>query len=69
MKLPETYYHSPDVVATSRDLIGKYLFTRIDGELAGGYIVETEAYAGVIDKAAHSFGGRMTPRTQTMYNT
>lgn len=67
MKLPESYYHSPDVVALSRDLIGKYLFTNIDGEIAGGYIVETEAYAGVNDRAAHSYGGKLTPRTQTMY--
>lgn len=67
MKLPESYYHNPDVVTLSRDLIGKYLFTCIDGELTGGYIVETEAYAGVTDKASHAFGGRMTPRTQTMY--
>ena len=35
--------------------------------LAGGYIVETEAYTGINDKAAHSYGGRITPRTQTMY--
>lgn len=67
MKLPEDYYLSNDVVAISRDLIGKYLFTSIDGETTGGYIIETEAYAGIIDKASHSFGGRMTPRTQTMY--
>jgi DNA-3-methyladenine glycosylase len=67
MKLPESYYHNPDVVALSRDLIGKYLFTNIDGNLTGGYIVETEAYAGVNDKAAHSYGGKVTPRTQTMY--
>ena len=67
MKLPETYYQSPDVVALSRDLIGKYLFTSIDGKISGGYIVETEAYAGVVDKASHAYGGRMTPRTQTMY--
>ncbi|MGY4536596.1 DNA-3-methyladenine glycosylase [Mucilaginibacter sp. UYNi724] len=67
MKLPDSYYHNPNVVAISRDLIGKYLFTNIDGELTGGYIVETEAYAGVNDKAAHSYGGRVTPRTQTMY--
>lgn len=67
MKLPEAYYLNPDVVALSRDLIGKYLFTYFDGELTGGYIVETEAYAGVIDKASHSYGGRVTPRTQTMY--
>jgi DNA-3-methyladenine glycosylase len=67
MKLPESYYHKEDAVALSRDLIGKYLFTCINGELTGGYIVETEAYMGITDKAAHSYGGRVTPRTQTMY--
>jgi DNA-3-methyladenine glycosylase len=67
MKLPESYYHNPDAVALSRDLVGKYLFTCIDGELTGGYIVETEAYTGLNDKAAHSYGGKVTPRTKTMY--
>src|ERR1700761_1406702 len=67
MKLPETYYHNTDVVALSRDLIGKYLFTNIDGELTGGYIVETEAYNGVIDRASHAYGNRQTPRTSTMF--
>ncbi|MCO5947536.1 DNA-3-methyladenine glycosylase [Mucilaginibacter flavidus] len=67
MKLPATYYHNPDVVALSRDLIGKYLFTCIDGVFTGGYIVETEAYNGVIDRASHAYGNRLTPRTKTMY--
>jgi DNA-3-methyladenine glycosylase len=67
MKLPESYYHNTDTVALARDLIGKYLFTCIDGELTGGYIVETEAYTGINDKAAHSYGGKVTPRTKTMY--
>lgn len=67
MKLPAAYYHNPDVVALSRDLIGKYLFTCIDGVITGGYIVETEAYNGVIDRASHAYGNRLTPRTKTMY--
>lgn len=67
MKLPEAFYQRNDVLAISRDLLGKYLFTYIDGELTGGYIVETEAYNGVIDKASHAYGNRVTPRTQTMY--
>nr|WP_294942038.1 DNA-3-methyladenine glycosylase [uncultured Mucilaginibacter sp.] len=67
MKLPEEYYLSTDVVALSRDLIGKYLFTCIDGDTTGGYIVETEAYNGIIDKASHSYGNRITPRTKTMF--
>lgn len=67
MKLPASYYQHNDVVKISRDLLGKYLFTNIDGALTGGFIVETEAYAGIIDRASHSYGGRKTPRTQTMY--
>jgi DNA-3-methyladenine glycosylase len=67
MKLPASYYHSNDVIALSRDLLGKYVFTSIDGALTGGYIVETEAYNGVIDKASHAYGNRQTPRTQTMF--
>jgi DNA-3-methyladenine glycosylase len=67
MKLPEAYYHSTDVVALSRDLLGKYLFTYIDGITTGGYIVETEAYNGVVDRASHAFGNRQTPRTKTMF--
>lgn len=67
MKLPHPFYLSPDVVAISKSLLGKYLFTCIDGLITGGYIVETEAYNGVIDKASHAYGNRKTPRTQTMF--
>jgi len=67
MKLPESYYHNPDVVAVSKDLIGKYLFTCIDNVTTGGYIVETEAYNGVIDRASHAYGNRNTPRTSIMF--
>ena len=68
MKLSPSFYQRNDVVTISRELLGKYLFTCIDGELTGGYIVETEAYNGIIDRASHSFGNRLTPRTQTMYS-
>jgi DNA-3-methyladenine glycosylase len=67
MKLPESYYHNPDVVALSRDLIGKYLFTHIDDVTTGGYIVETEAYNGIVDRASHAYGNRRTPRTSIMF--
>ena len=67
MKLPLSFYHSYDVVSISKQLLGKYLFTYIDGAIAGGYIVETEAYNGSIDRASHAFGNRLTPRTKTMF--
>jgi DNA-3-methyladenine glycosylase len=67
MKLPEDYYHNNDVVALSKDLIGKYLFTCIDDIVTGGYIVETEAYNGAMDKASHAYGNRKTNRTEVMF--
>jgi DNA-3-methyladenine glycosylase len=67
MKLSESFYLNSNVVEVSRNLLGKYLFTRIDDMVTGGYIVETEAYNGVIDKASHAFGNRRTARTETMF--
>ena len=56
-----------DVVQIAKDLLGKELITNFNGNISSGYIVETEAYAGVIDKASHAYGGKLTKRTQTMY--
>ncbi|MHA4895144.1 DNA-3-methyladenine glycosylase [Pedobacter sp. PWIIR3] len=68
-KLPFSYYQGQDVNALAGDLLGKYLFTSIEGEVTGGMIVETEAYKGIEDKASHAYGGRLTNRTQTMFET
>ena len=67
MKLPIEFYTHSDVLSITRNLLGKYLFTCIDGVITGGYIVEAEAYNGIIDKASHAYGNRQTNRTKTMY--
>ena len=67
MKIPQTFYLGTDVVAISNALLGKYLFTSINGIMSGGYIVETEAYNGAVDKASHAYGNRRTPRTEVMF--
>lgn len=67
MKLPFSYYLNPDVIFLAKDLLGKVLFTQIDGVVTAGIIVETEAYFGVQDKASHAYGGRRTNRTETLY--
>ncbi|MGV3586163.1 MAG: DNA-3-methyladenine glycosylase [Adhaeribacter sp.] len=67
-KLPLNFYTRPDVVQIARELIGKYLFTRIDDVLTGGMIVETEAYCGENDLACHSHSGRRTARTEIMFH-
>jgi DNA-3-methyladenine glycosylase len=68
MKLPREFYTRADVLAVARDLLGKKLVvpTR-SGARVAGLIVETEAYRGPEDRASHAFGGRRTPRTETMY--
>jgi DNA-3-methyladenine glycosylase len=66
-KLSYSFYEQKDVVSIAVQLLGKQLFTLIEGKLVGGTIVETEAYNGVIDKASHAYGGRFTPRTSIMY--
>jgi DNA-3-methyladenine glycosylase len=66
--LPREFYLRDDVVQISRELLGKILWTNINGDaITSGTIVETEAYAGVIDKASHAYAGRFTKRTKIMY--
>lgn len=67
MKLPRSFYFNPDVVHIAKELIGKCLITNFNNSITSGYITETEAYAGITDKASHAYGGRFTKRTEVMY--
>ncbi len=66
--LPEDFYTRKHVVQIAKDLLGKVLVTDFEEGRTSGIIVETEAYAGVGDKASHAYGGRRTTRTETMYS-
>ena len=66
MKLDRDFYRR-DPLTLARELLGKILVHNVDGRELRGMIVETEAYLGVVDKAAHSYGGRRTKRVETMY--
>lgn len=66
-KIPLSFYRHFDVTAIAKSLLGKELFTKIDGHLTGGIITETEAYAGVGDRASHAYNNRRTARTEVMY--
>lgn len=65
MKLPREFYLR-DGLTVARELIGKKLVTNLRGEVTSGIIVETEAYMGAIDAAAHSYRGK-TERTKIFY--
>ncbi len=66
-KLGADFYRGDDVVAIARTLLGKVLCTSIAGRETKALITETEAYAGVDDRASHAYGGRRTARTEPMY--
>ena len=66
MRLTKDYFLGDDVLGIARDLLGKYLFTRVDGQLTGGILCEVEAYT--TDRASHAFGGRRTRRNEMMYH-
>ncbi len=54
-------------VAVARGLVGAWIARRWRGRWYGARIVETEAYLGAEDRAAHSWAGRRTPRVEPMY--
>jgi DNA-3-methyladenine glycosylase len=67
-KLPRKFYTRDDTLLIARQLLGQRLVAPTsDGARVSGRIVETEAYMGPEDRAAHSFGNRRTPRTETMF--
>jgi DNA-3-methyladenine glycosylase len=66
-KLPLSFYRRDNVVEIAKELLGKILVTRWEGIVTSGRIVECEAYAGVMDRASHAYGGRRTNRTEIMY--
>jgi DNA-3-methyladenine glycosylase len=68
MKLPREFYLHDDTLQIAQDLIGKLLVVPDDsGVRVSGMIVETEAYLGAIDKAAHSYNNRRTARNEITY--
>ncbi|NLR78351.1 DNA-3-methyladenine glycosylase [Chitinophaga eiseniae] len=66
-KLPLSFYRQDDVTSIARQLLGKVLVTSIDNVRTAGVIVETEAYAGIRDRASHAWNNRRTQRTEVMY--
>lgn len=65
-KLSRSFY-ARDTLTVARELIGMHLVHRHPDRVQIGRIVETEAYQGPEDLAAHSARGRRTARTEVMF--
>ena len=64
-KLPREFYDR-DTIAVASELLGKILVHKSNGIERAGKIVETEAYLGPHDLAAHSARG-LTERNKVMF--
>jgi len=67
MKPLDRDFYNRESLIVAKELLGKVLVHEINGHKVSVKIVETEAYMGITDKAAHSYGGKRTPRVQIMY--
>lgn len=65
-RLPRSFFADADTQAVAQRLLGKTLVVAKHGVVKAGRIVETEAYLGPHDLAAHSSKG-LTPRTKAMF--
>jgi DNA-3-methyladenine glycosylase len=69
VKLERDFYTRADTLSVARGLLGKRLVVPSpEGVRVSARIVEVEAYLGVEDRAAHSYGGRRTARTEMMFS-
>ena len=60
-------FFKQDTVSLAKDLLGKLILVKEDDEILGGYIVETEAYLGSVDRACHGFEGKRTPKVEALF--
>ncbi|CAL1546236.1 unnamed protein product [Lymnaea stagnalis] len=71
LALSRLSFHFFDVPCAqlARSLLGQILIRIQGSQRISGRIVETEAYLGLEDKAAHSFNGKRTERNEAMFMT
>ncbi len=67
MVLNGAFYQRSSVCRIAQELLGKGLFTKIDGKITGGRIVETEAYSWK-ERGCHAYNNRKTARNAVMFD-
>ena len=66
-KIPLNFFLNNNVQQIAQDLLGKIIYTNINGKTTSAIITETEAYQGPEDRASHAYNNRRTKRTEIMY--
>lgn len=67
-RVERSFFERTDTLRVAREMLGKLLVAPDEqGNRVSGMIVELEAYLGITDKAAHSYGGRRTARNEVTY--
>lgn len=66
IKLDREFYRRSSI-EVAKELLGRFMVHRVNGRELIVKIVETEAYMGPEDKAAHSYNNRRTKRTEVMF--
>jgi DNA-3-methyladenine glycosylase len=66
-KILDASFFDRETTVVARDLLGKVVVREVGGRSLWGRLVEVEAYLGPDDLAAHSAGGRRSPRNEVMY--
>lgn len=67
-RLSRRAFLTEDTLSAARKMLGNLLVVPDEnGGRVSGMIVEVEAYCGVNDRGAHSYGGRRTARNEVTY--
>lgn len=67
MRHYDPFYASAPTNQIAKEMLGMLLTYDSPKGMVGGWIVETEAYMGQKDSAAHAFGGRRTASNEPLY--
>jgi DNA-3-methyladenine glycosylase len=65
-RLDRSAFNRPTLEA-ARNFLGKFIVRNHQGRCISAAITEVEAYKGPRDRAAHTHGGRRTPRVEPLY--
>ncbi|HAO6523665.1 TPA: DNA-3-methyladenine glycosylase [Listeria monocytogenes] len=67
--ITNAFFENKTTIELARDILGMRLVHQTNNGKLSGLIVETEAYLGATDMAAHSFQNLRTKRTEVMFSS